>query len=105
MILQPGERVSLVAAGPDLGGGELLGEEGGEAFDGKSLAGVMAGQEEGDAAGFGVVTGVETCFAGDEELAAASDGEVEEFTGTAAGDGDAGDGALEVADGVEAGDF
>src|SRR5262245_18219719 len=95
--LQPLQRIALGAAGPTFADGKLFSENFGEALDAKSFAGVVTGEDKADAAGFGVIAGMQSRLTGDDNLAAAVDGRIKEFAGAAAGDGDASDGHLQIA--------
>src|SRR5688572_8312909 len=97
-LLHPRQRVAFVATGPDSELRELSGEELGQAFDAEAFAGVVAAEQERNAAGFGVVAGVQPGFTGNEEFAAQPRGFSQEFARAAAADSDALDRLLWIAD-------
>src|SRR5579863_2507415 len=66
---EPLDRVALLAAGPNLYVGKGGRQQIGQLFDGEPLRGIVPGQDERDANGFPLQTGVKPRFATDKTIA------------------------------------
>ena len=83
-------------------GGKLGGQDRRQPLDGKALAGVVAGENQGEALCLGRQGGVEARLAGQEAIALGADGIAEHLARAAAGDGNFANVRLAFADDLQA---
>ena len=85
--LHPAQWVLFVTAGPDVQIGEFRAKDLGKFLDGKTLAGVVSGQQQGDPRRLGFQASMEAGFTSHQEITAGLPRGAKELAGAAAGDG------------------